>query len=219
VSVSQSEARPARRSVSRASGEPLRMRSPWIAWGASFGVILSVCLAPWPGWGDVGSSAYCAIANCVAAVAPSGTVRVLFQPADDPAQGGHGSPWNVDVYLQQVSSGEVRSIPHGERMEYASVATFLALTAASALQRKRTRLLWAIGVPALLLICALNECSRIVLHLDQWRWLSLGPAAEVVLSAGYALLNGMPLVPFALPGLLWWGLSSFESRRGSIVEP
>jgi hypothetical protein len=32
------------------------------------------------------------------------------------------------------------------------------------------------------------------------------PVTEVALSAVYAFYNGMPIVPFALPRLLWWAL-------------
>ena len=88
------------RSPPRSTGETGRLRSPWVAWGAKFAVLLSLCLAPWPGWGEACAAAYCDVANAVAWVAPAGSVRAVFRPT----RGDH-------VLVYQTASGNPRLIP------------------------------------------------------------------------------------------------------------
>jgi hypothetical protein len=182
------------------------VRSPWAAWSAQCLAILALALAPWPGWGEACASAYCDVANAVASAVPNDSARVLFRPGDDPSQGEERVPWRVYVYMQEPSTGAVDRVIENERLDYASVATFLALAAASSLRRWRTKWLWAAGLPAILAIVAIEDANRIFLALDGLHWIALGPVAEIALSAVYAFFNGMPIVPFAVPGLLWWGL-------------
>ena len=191
------------------------LRSPWAAWFAQCAVLLALALAPWPQWGEACASAYCDVANAVASMAPNDSVRTLFRPGDDPAQGEERVPWRVYVYLQEKSTGAVERIVENERLDYASVVTFLAVAAASSLRRWKTRRLWAVGLPAILGIVALEDANRILLAVDGLHWISLGPATEVALSAVYAFHNGMPVVPFALPGLLWWALIQRDRRPGA----
>jgi hypothetical protein len=180
-----------------------------VRWGVfviQFGAILALALWPWPGWGRLWSVGYCEAANAVVAPgAPSG-VRILFQPGDDPTKGEEAVPWQVYVYAQRAATGAVDRFSESERLAYSSLATLVALGAASALQRRKTGKVWIVGVPVVVLLIALNDLNRVVLRLDQWRWLSLGPVVEVALSAAYAFLSGLPVMPFALPGLLWWAL-------------
>jgi hypothetical protein len=175
-------------------------------------VILALALAPWPRWGEACASAYCDVANAVASMAPNDTVRTLFRPGDDPAQGEERVPWRVYVYLQEKSTGAVERIVENERLDYASVVTFLAVAAASSLRRWKTRRLWAVGLPAILAIVAVEDANRLVLAVAGLHWIVLGPVTEVALSAVYAFFNGMPIVPFALPGLLWWALIQRDRR-------
>jgi hypothetical protein len=185
---------------------PWRLRSPWARWGAKFAVILALALLPWPTWGDAWSEFYCEMASALADVAPTGSIRAVFRPGDDASQGEERAPWRAYAYLQQADTGAVDRVVQDGRMAYVSLATFLALAGASVLQGWKTRALWAIGLPALVVLQVFNAGNQLVLAVDRWHWIALGPAGEVLLSALYTLFNGLPVVPFALPGLLWWGL-------------
>jgi hypothetical protein len=186
--------------------------SPWARWSAWCAAILVLALAPWPGWGEAWADFYCELANATTSMAPTGDVRLLFRPGDDPSRGEERAPWRVYLYLQDTSSGAVQRIVENERLDYATLATFVALAGASSLSRRRTRWLWIAGLPATLAIVALEDADRILLALDGLHFIALGPALEVVLSAIYAFFNGMPVVPFALPVLLWWALGHADDR-------
>ncbi len=190
-----------------ANRAPVWRRKSWGIFASQSVLILALGLAPWPGWGLTSSQLYCWIANAVIVpVAPPSDVRWLFRPGDDPRQGEQRVPWQVYVYAQRAETGEVNRFSYKWRMAYVSVATFVALAAASALQRRRTFLLWMIGFPLLLLLTACNDANRALLTVDRWGWISLRPAIEVALSAGYTLLNGLPVIPYVVPAMLWWGL-------------
>jgi hypothetical protein len=175
---------------------------------------LALVLVPWPGWGESWADFYCEVASAMASVVPTGGLELAFRPGDDPSKGEERLPWRIYVYVQRSEDGAVDRFRQSGRMEYVSLATFLALAAASALQGWKTRPLWAIGLPLLLAILALDEVIEIVIVVDQWHWISLGPAGEVLVSAVHTLFHGMPITPFAIPGLIWWALL----RHGNVAE-
>jgi hypothetical protein len=186
--------------------KPWRLRSPWTRWGASFALILALGIAPWPGWGESWADFYCEVASAIADVAPTAGLRVLFRPGDDASKGEERRPWQVYVYVQRPDDGAIDRFVQNGRMEYVSLVAFFALAGASALQGWKTRALWTIGLPLLLAIMVVNEVVEVVLAIDRWHWSSLGPAIEVALSAIHTLFHGLPVTPFALPGLIWWSL-------------
>jgi hypothetical protein len=185
-------------------------RSPWLAWTITFAVILALSLAPWPGWGEAWMDCYCEVAGSVADLVPWSPVKTLFRPGDDASQGEERVPWQFYVYMQRVGTADVDRLVQNERLEYVSVATFLALAGASMGRRWKTSRFWKFGLPLLLGALALNDVDRLVLAVDRWRWIALPAPVEVVLSAIYALFNGMPVTPIALPALLWWALVWLE---------
>jgi hypothetical protein len=183
-----------------------RLRSPWARWGAKFALILGLGLVPWPGWGEAWSDFYCEVANAIADVVPTAGVRALFRPGEDASLGEERVPWRAYAYLQRAEDGAVERLPQDGRMQYVSLLTFFALASASTLQGWKTRALWTVALPVLLAILALNALNQIVLAVDRCHWIVLGPAGEVALSALYTLFNGLPMTPFALPGLIWWAV-------------
>jgi hypothetical protein len=192
-----------------------RSGTRWAPFAVRFAVLLALTLAPWPGWGLLASTLYCQVANTTVAplVSPAGA-KLLFRPGDDPSQGEESVPWQVYVYVERAETGEVNRYFYRWRMAYVSVATFLALAGASLLERRATSRLWAIGLPVLLVLVAVDDANRALLTIDRWRWVSLGPVTEVVLSAGYTLLNGLPVIPYVVPAILW--LALVGPRRGVV---
>jgi hypothetical protein len=196
-----------------------RVRSARISW-AKFAaralVILAIGMFPWPGLGRAWSACYCDVANAIGPLAlPTETAQFRFQPGDDPDRGEEAVPWQVYVYARRVSTGQVDRSVHKGRLSYLSLLTFLALAISSAFQRRKTAptavptaRMWLVGLPALLSMLALSDLSDYVLVLDRWGWLPLSPAVVVALYTAHIVMNGLPSMTFATPGLIW-----FATRR------
>jgi hypothetical protein len=117
-------------------------------------------------------------------------------------------PWHVYVYVQRAATGEVNRMQRRDRMVFVSLATLASLALAAAVAKRKTRKLWLFGLPIVCGTWAIVEAARVLLAIDGWRWVSLGPVLEVPLSAMCVLLEGLPAMPFAFPVLVFLALTA-----------
>ena len=198
----------------RAERAPLALLPRWRSRSiALFFALAILLLAPWPGYGRLFGSLFCAFGNAVIVVVGAGgesEPRFSTQPRDSEATPGTGiTDWTVWL---AATAGDGRSRPalplEARIVGYTPLALSVALTLAFATSWRRKLRMLGIGLALLLLRLA------IAIALPVGRAFSPHPAAPGPLSelVWYVLID-LPAMSYVAPLFAWW--IAFASTRDS----